>query len=75
MSPIFKRFGNTIYIQKDHNIRLRIQIEQLYNGFFKIRIFLHIFPLMIESKITSRINDYCYYYVGQQYIEQCTLKV
>lgn len=29
---------------------------------------------MIESKITSRINDYCYYYVGQQYIEQCTLK-
>ena len=30
---------------------------------------------MIESKITSRINDYCYYYVEQQYIEQCTLKV
>ena len=29
---------------------------------------------MIESKITSRINDYCYYYVGQQYVEQCTLK-
>ena len=54
---------------------LRIQIKEPYNGLFKIRIFLHIFPLMIESKITSRINDYCYYYVGQQYIEQCTLKV
>ena len=71
MSPIFKRFGNKIYMLYE----FRIQIEQLYNGFFKIRIFLHIFPLMIESKITSRINDYCYYYVGQQYIEQCTLKV
>lgn len=67
MSPIFKRFGNKIY--------MLYELEQLYNGFFKIRIFLHIFPLMIESKITSRINDYCYYYVGQQYIEQCTLKV